>query len=125
LDNSCPGWYFVRALNPTKKNTTTKPTTTMKFIIEKTIPIPIAKSGLIVDMTETMKDLQPGDSFLVLFNKTRPKGATMSAYHYAKKKTKDRKFTSLTEKNPAGATLGLRIWRLQNPVPKPNPPTVS
>jgi hypothetical protein len=97
----------------------------MKFIIDKNLPVPIHKSGLCVDMEETMKALQPEESFLVLFNKVRPHEAVIAAYHYVKKKMKDRKYTSETQKTPTGDPSGLRVWRLPIPVtkPAPQPPT--
>ena len=90
----------------------------MKFAIEKNIPVPVKGSGLTFDLTETMKDLQLNDSFLVLFNKARPEKAVTSAYQYARKKFKDRLFTSKKAKSDPGGSPGLRIWRV--PIP-PSP----
>jgi hypothetical protein len=92
----------------------------MKFIIEKNIPLPTRRSGITADLTDTMKELSPGDSFIVLYNKTRPKKSLQTAFQYVRKKLKDRKFTSESQKEEPGKTsAGLRVWRLPNPPPKP------
>lgn len=96
----------------------------MKFIIDKNVPPPTGKSGICSDLIETMKDMQPNESFIVLFNKTRPKKSIITAYQYAREKLKDRKFTSATQKEDSNLNgPGLRIWCLPNPPAKPATPT--
>jgi hypothetical protein len=98
----------------------------MKFIIEKNVPLPSQRSGITADLTDTMKELSPGDSFLVLYNKTRPQKSLQTAFQYVRKKLKDRKFTSASQKEDPGKTSpGLRIWRLPMPATKTSPQPAS
>lgn len=87
----------------------------MKFTIEKNKPILTRWSGLNNDLTETMRDLQPGDSFFVLFNSTRTRISVTYAFQNAKKKFKDRYFKSALDTIDPGAKPGLRIGRVKPP----------
>jgi hypothetical protein len=95
----------------------------MKFTIDPNVPLPIARSCLVVDLTDTMKALKPNDSFLVLFNKIRPKGSVRSAFQHVKKKLKPLRFISAVEKSSTPGATGLRIWRIHPPSPTPPPTT--
>jgi hypothetical protein len=89
----------------------------MKFIIEKGVPVP-ARPTLSTDMRETLKALQPDESFLILFNKIRPEDSIRCTFYQVRKEFPDRIFVSAKEEASSGI-FGLRIWRVPLPQTKP------
>lgn len=90
----------------------------MKFTIDKNVPIPPRQQpGLPNDLRETMKDMKPGDSFVVLINKTRPVNTIQTALATVRKQVAPRRFTAKKYLVSPGV-FGLRIWEVEPAKPK-------
>ena len=90
----------------------------MKFTVEKGIPVPNKPGhGLVNDLRVTMKDMKPGESFMVLFNAVRPKTAVNNAYFAVKQELakQNKPFQSRTVKTGSPPVEALRIWCVEKP----------